>query len=155
MSGAGKTTVKSALEDLGFYCVDNLPMALLPKFIELLAGRDEVTRAGLVVDARSGDFLTDTSRVLSDLRAAGHSIDVLFLDAPSEIILRRFSETRRRHPLLGKDIRSDIEAERTRLSASARGSHRGHRYRRAQRAQLARHRPWPLRPRRGQPGRDA
>jgi UPF0042 nucleotide-binding protein len=92
-------------------------MALLPKFIELLAGRDEVTRAGLVVDARSGDFLTDTSRVLSDLRTAGHSIDVLFLDAPSEIILRRFSETRRRHPLLGKDIRSDIEAERTRLSA--------------------------------------
>jgi UPF0042 nucleotide-binding protein len=117
VSGAGKTTVKSALEDLGFYCVDNLPMALLPKFIELLAGRDEVTRAGLVVDARSGDFLTDTSRVLSDLRTAGHSIDVLFLDAPSEIILRRFSETRRRHPLLGKDIRSDIEAERTRLSA--------------------------------------
>jgi UPF0042 nucleotide-binding protein len=71
----------------------------------------------LVVDARSGDFLTDTSRVLSDLRAAGHSIDVLFLDAPSEIILRRFSETRRRHPLLGKDIRADIEAERTRLAA--------------------------------------
>jgi RNase adapter protein RapZ len=117
VSGAGKTTVKSALEDLGFYCVDNLPMALLPRFIELLAGRDEVTRAGLVVDARSGDFLTDTSRVLADLRAAGHSIDVLFLDAPDEILLRRFSETRRRHPLHGKDIRSDIESERTRLAS--------------------------------------
>ena len=116
VSGAGKTTVKSALEDLGFYCVDNLPMALLPKFIELLAGREEVTRAGLVVDARSGDFLTDTSRVLADLRTLGHSIDVLFLDAPDEILLRRFSETRRRHPLHGKDIRSDIEAERTRLA---------------------------------------
>ena len=71
VSGAGKTTVKSALEDLGFYCVDNLPIALLPRFIELLAGRDEVMRAGLVVDARSGDFLSDTSRVLSELRAAG------------------------------------------------------------------------------------
>src|SRR5512137_1957326 len=116
VSGAGKTTVKSALEDLGFYCVDNLPMALLPKFIELLAGRDEVMRAGLVVDARSGDFLTDTSRVLSDLRAAGHVIEVLFLDAPDQILLRRFSETRRRHPLQGKDIRADIELERTRLA---------------------------------------
>jgi UPF0042 nucleotide-binding protein len=117
VSGAGKTTVKSALEDLGFYCVDNLPIALLPKFIELLAGREEVTRAGLVVDARSGDFLTDTSRVLADLRAAGHSIDVLFLDAPDEILIRRFSETRRRHPLQGHDIRADIESERTRLIA--------------------------------------
>jgi UPF0042 nucleotide-binding protein len=116
VSGAGKTTVKSALEDLGFYCVDNLPMALLPRFIELLAGREEVTRAGLVVDARSGDFLTDTARVLADLRGAGHSIDVLFLDAPDEILLRRFSETRRRHPLQGKDIRADIEAERARLA---------------------------------------
>jgi UPF0042 nucleotide-binding protein len=116
VSGAGKTTVKSALEDLGFYCVDNLPMALLPRFIELLAGREEVMRAGLVVDARSGDFLTDTSRVLSDLRAAGHAIDVLFLDAPDEVLLRRFSETRRPHPLHGKDIRADIEAERARLT---------------------------------------
>jgi UPF0042 nucleotide-binding protein len=116
VSGAGKTTVKSALEDLGFYCVDNLPMALLPKFIELLAGREEVMRAGLVVDARSGDFLTDTAHVLNDLRVAGHSIEVLFLDAPDEILLRRFSETRRRHPLHGKDIRADIEAERTRLA---------------------------------------
>jgi len=96
--------------------VDNLPMALLPRFIELLAGRDEVTRAGLVVDARSGDFLTDTARVLADLRAAGHAIDVLFLDAPDEILLRRFSETRRPHPLHGKDIRADIEAERARLA---------------------------------------
>jgi len=116
VSGAGKTTVKSALEDLGFYCVDNLPMALLPRFIELLAGREEVARAGLVVDARSGDFLTDTSRVLGDLRTAGHSIDVLFLDAPDEILLRRFSETRRRHPLQGRDIRADIAIERSRLT---------------------------------------
>ena len=117
VSGAGKTTVKSALEDLGFYCVDNLPIALLPRFIELLAGREEVTRAGLVVDARSGDFLTDTARVLADLRAAGHAIDVLFLDAPDAVLLRRFSETRRPHPLHGKDIRADIEVERTRLAA--------------------------------------
>jgi UPF0042 nucleotide-binding protein len=117
VSGAGKTTAKSALEDLGFYCVDNLPMALLPKFVELLAGREEVTRFALVVDARSGDFLTDASRVLADLRAAGHAIEVVFLDAPDEVLLRRFSETRRRHPLSGKDIRAGLTTERARLVA--------------------------------------
>jgi len=117
VSGAGKSTAKSALEDLGFYCVDNLPMTLMPRFIELLAGREEVTRAGLVVDARSGEFLSDSARVLSDLRAAGHSIEVLFLDAPDEVLLRRFSETRRRHPLSGTDIRVGIQAERMRLAS--------------------------------------
>jgi UPF0042 nucleotide-binding protein len=117
VSGAGKTTAKSALEDLGFYCVDNLPMTLLPRFIELLAEREEVSRAGLVVDARSGEFLMDTARVLADLRTAGHSIEVLFLDAPDEVLLRRFSETRRRHPLSGHDIRAGIAAERSRLQS--------------------------------------
>ena len=81
VSGAGKSTAKSALEDLGFYCVDNLPMTLMPRFIELLAGREEVTRAGLVVDARSGEFLADSARVLSDLRAAGHSIEALLANS--------------------------------------------------------------------------
>ncbi len=116
VSGAGKSTALHALEDLGFYCADNLPMPLLPKFIELLAVREEIARAALVVDARSGDFLDDTRPVLADLRAAGHSIDVLYLDAPDDILLRRFSETRRRHPLSGTDIRAGLLAERARLS---------------------------------------
>ncbi len=116
VSGAGKSTALHALEDLGFYCADNLPMPLLPKFIELLAVREEIARAALVVDARSGDFLDDTRPVLADLRAAGHSIDVLFLDAPDDNLIRRFSETRRRHPLSGTDIRAGLAAERTRLS---------------------------------------
>lgn len=116
VSGAGKSTALRTLEDLGYYCADNLPMPLLPKFIELLAVREEVTRAALVVDARSGDFLDDTSQVLTGLRAAGHHIEVLFLDAPDEILIRRFSETRRRHPLAGTDIRAGLLAERKRLS---------------------------------------
>lgn len=116
VSGAGKSTALRTLEDLGFYCADNLPMPLLPKFIELLAVREEVTRAALVVDARSGDFLDDTHQVLGQLRAAGHSIEVLFLDAPDEVLIRRFSETRRRHPLSDTDIRSGLLAERKRLS---------------------------------------
>lgn len=116
VSGAGKSTALRTLEDLGYYCADNLPMPLLPKFIELLAVREEVTRAALVVDARSGDFLDDTAQVLGGLRALGHGIEVLFLDAPDDVLIRRFSETRRRHPLSGTDIRAGLEAERKRLA---------------------------------------
>jgi UPF0042 nucleotide-binding protein len=112
VSGAGKSTALRALEDLGFYCADNLPMPLLPKFIELLTAREEIGRAALVVDARSGDFLEDAEPVLAALRAAGHSIEVLFLDAPDEVLLRRFSETRRRHPLSGTNIREGLTTER-------------------------------------------
>lgn len=115
VSGAGKSTALRTLEDLGFYCADNLPMPLLPKFVELLAVREEVPRAALVVDARSGDFLDDTSQVLADLRASGHAIDLLFLDAPDDVLLKRFSETRRRHPLSGTDIRAGLLAERRHL----------------------------------------
>jgi RNase adapter protein RapZ len=115
VSGAGKSTALRALEDLGFYCADNLPMPLLPKFIELLAAREEVSRAALVVDARSGDFLEDAAPTLEAVRAAGHSIEILFLDAPDEVLIRRFSETRRRHPLSGSNVREGLAAERTSL----------------------------------------
>jgi len=116
VSGAGKSTALRALEDLGFYCADNLPMPLLPKFIELLAAREEIGLAALVVDTRSGDFLEDTEPVLSALRTAGHSIEVLFLDAPDDVLIRRFSETRRRHPLSGTNIREGLATERNSLA---------------------------------------
>jgi UPF0042 nucleotide-binding protein len=116
VSGAGKSTALRALEDLGFYCADNLPMPLLPKFIELLADREEVARAALVVDARSGDFLDDAGPILSAVRAAGHSIEVLFLDAPDGVLIRRFSETRRRHPLSGNNVQEGLLAERVSLA---------------------------------------
>jgi UPF0042 nucleotide-binding protein len=112
VSGAGKTTALHALEDLDFYCADNLPMPLLPRFIELLAGRDEVQRAALVVDARSEEFLGDASAILADLRRAGHEIEILFLDAPDDVLVRRFSETRRRHPLSETNVRAGLLAER-------------------------------------------
>jgi RNase adapter protein RapZ len=116
VSGAGKSTALRALEDLGFYCADNLPMPLLPKFIELLAAREEVARAALVVDTRSGDFLDDATSMLETVRAAGHSIEVLFLDAPDETLIRRFSETRRRHPLSGNNVREGLASERSSLA---------------------------------------
>jgi UPF0042 nucleotide-binding protein len=115
VSGAGKSTALRALEDLGYYCADNLPMPLLPKFVELLSTRAEIDRAGLVIDARGGEFLQDTTSILADIRAAGHSLEVLFLDAGDDILLRRFSETRRRHPLSDTDIRSGLRAERDQL----------------------------------------
>jgi UPF0042 nucleotide-binding protein len=116
VSGAGKSTALKALEDLGFYCADNLPMPLLPKFIELLAAREEVARAALVVDTRSGDFLDDAAPMLEAVRGAGHSIEVLFLDAPDDVLIRRFSETRRRHPLSGSNVREGLASERSSLA---------------------------------------
>jgi UPF0042 nucleotide-binding protein len=116
VSGAGKSTALRALEDLGYYCADNLPMPLLPKLVELLSTRAEIDRAGLVIDARGGEFLQGTTAILADIRAGGHSLEVLFLDAGDDILLRRFSETRRRHPLSDTDIRGGLVAERDQLT---------------------------------------
>lgn len=115
VSGAGKSTALRALEDLDYYCADNLPLPLLPKFVELLAARSEVGRAALGVDARSGDFLAQCRPIFVDIRAAGHDLEIVFLDASDDILIRRFSETRRRHPLSSTDVRSALIAERTQL----------------------------------------
>jgi RNase adapter protein RapZ len=116
VSGAGKSTALRALEDLGFYAVDNLPLPLVPELIDLLASRPDVDRAALGVDARSGNFLEGVAAVFADLRARGHSVEVLFLEASDEILIRRFSETRRRHPLSDTDIRAGVAAERRTLA---------------------------------------
>ncbi len=116
MSGGGKSTAMRALEDLGYYCADNLPIPLLPKFVELLAGREDIERAALVVDTRMGEFLQSTSATLTAIRGAGHAVEVLFFDAADDILIRRFSETRRRHPLSETDIRVGLLLERTALA---------------------------------------
>ena len=115
VSGAGKSTALRALEDLDYYCADNLPLPLLPKFVELLSTREETERAALGIDARSGDFLADSPQILAGIRAAGHALEVLFLDAPDDVLIRRFSETRRRHPLMSTDIRAALLEERRQL----------------------------------------
>jgi UPF0042 nucleotide-binding protein len=115
VSGAGKSTALRALEDLGYYAVDNLPLALLPQLIELLGGRPDVDRVTLGLDARAG-VLTGAPAIFADLRNAGHTVEVLFLDASDEILIRRFSETRRRHPLSDTDIRAGLAAERRALA---------------------------------------
>ncbi len=118
VSGSGKSTALRALEDAGFYCVDNLPIVFLEKLLELSAHtKGEVTRIGLVVDAREGRFLGDAPRVIEEVRRKGAQVDVLFLDASDEALLRRFSETRRRHPLAmsAASVPEGIAAERLAL----------------------------------------
>jgi UPF0042 nucleotide-binding protein len=116
VSGAGKSTALRALEDLGFYAADNLPLPLVPKFLELVSTRADIDRAALGIDARGGDFLQDAASIFEDIKKSGHTLEILFLDASDEILIRRFSETRRRHPLSDTDIRAGILEERQKLA---------------------------------------
>ncbi len=116
VSGAGKSTALRALEDGGYYCVDNLPLPLLGRFVELLRQAGEARRTALVVDAREGDFLSGYREQFAALTEQGFELDVLFLDASDDVLVRRFSETRRRHPLAGDDLRRGILLERSLLA---------------------------------------
>jgi RNase adapter protein RapZ len=113
MSGSGKTTAVRALEDAGYFCIDNLPAPLLLKVTEL-GGENQ--RLAFVMDIREGGFLRDAPKVLDEARRAGHQVEVLFLDASDESLLRRYSETRRKHPLAPKGSAADgIAKEREML----------------------------------------
>ena len=117
LSGSGKSVVIRALEDNGFFCIDNLPVVLIPKFIDLCQGyREGIQRIALGIDLRERLFLQSWPEVLTELRIAGHRVEVLFLDAADEVLLRRFSETRRPHPLAGEgSIQEGIVRERKAL----------------------------------------
>ncbi len=118
LSGAGKSTTIKVFEDLGYYCVDNLPPVLLPKIVEVVSeARGEEARVALGVDIRGKEFLPDLSRVLDELRKGKNAVHVLFLDAADEALVRRFSETRRKHPLAARGgARDAIRKERGILS---------------------------------------
>jgi UPF0042 nucleotide-binding protein len=117
LSGSGKSVAIRALEDLGFFCIDNLPAPLIPKFIDLCHGyREDTKRIALGLDLRGGQFLKDWPDVLATLRPAGHHVQVVFFDATDEVLLRRFNETRRPHPLAGSgSIQEGIGRERKAL----------------------------------------
>jgi len=119
VSGSGKTTALRALEDGGFYCIDNFPVVFLEKLVELIGHTaGEVSRLALVVDAREGRFLRDAPRIIEEVRAKGGDVVVLYLDASDESLVRRYSETRRRHPLAGESgsVPEGIAAERKALA---------------------------------------
>lgn len=119
LSGSGKSFAIRALEDNGFFCVDNFPALLIPKFIDLCQGyQEEIRRIALGVDLRGGHFLQALPDVLADLRQAGHHVQVVFFDADDDVLLRRFSETRRPHPQAGEDsIQEGISRERKALES--------------------------------------
>ena len=117
LSGSGKSTALRAFEDMGFFCVDNLPIRLFPKFLELSSENSEVNKIATVMDVREKEFLISYERVFEEIHAQGYKIEILFLEASDEVLIRRFKETRRRHPL-AKDgaILEGIAKERACLS---------------------------------------
>jgi UPF0042 nucleotide-binding protein len=114
LSGSGKSTALKALEDMGFFCVDNMPVVLLPKFLELRsAGASEVQRLAVGMDLREREFASKHAEVFAGLKEEGYRIEVLFLEAGDDALLSRFSQTRRHHPLSHKaSLRDNINAER-------------------------------------------
>jgi UPF0042 nucleotide-binding protein len=117
LSGSGKTHALRAFEDAGWFCVDNLPVALIPSFVELALRSRELERAALVVDLRGPGFLERFPEIYRRLRARGVPVGLLFLEADERVLLHRFSETRRPHPLavnqpVGEGLREEREALR-------------------------------------------
>lgn len=117
LSGSGKSHAMRVLEDDGFFCIDNLPVLLIPKFIDLCQGyREEIQKIALGIDLRSGFFFQYWPDVLTEIRQSGHRLKVLFFDSTDEILLRRFNETRRPHPLAGSgSVQEGIARERKAL----------------------------------------
>ena len=118
LSGAGKSYAIKCFEDMGFFCVDNLPTTLIPTFADLVARADTKRgRVALGVDVREGEYLSHFLEALAELRSRGHSVEVLFLEAGEEALVRRYRETRRRHPLAPDgNVLDGIRAERKALS---------------------------------------
>ena len=117
LSGSGKSTAVRALEDEGFFCLDNLPVSLVATFVELVEhSREDIRDVALVMDIRSRDFIKGYDQVFQDLTSAGHSVMIFYFDATDEVLIRRFSETRRRHPVEGASVPEGIRFERDQLA---------------------------------------
>src|ERR1051325_653119 len=116
MSGAGMISALKLFEDLGYFAGDNLPVQLIPTFVLLCDESSEINHTAFVVDVRSGDFLKLFPRIHTELRAKGYDTQVLFLEADDEVLLRRYSETRRPHPLSDASVVLATEHERQMLA---------------------------------------
>lgn len=118
ISGSGKSTAIRVLEDLGFYCIDNLPVTLIPRFLELCENsKEHIGRVALGIDVRERVSLHEYPTVFAELRKSGHRVEILFFEAADEVLVRRFSETRRPHPAaLEGGVLQGIRVERERLA---------------------------------------
>jgi UPF0042 nucleotide-binding protein len=125
-SGSGKSTVIAALEDAGFYCVDNMPVAMLPGFMELpMESEPEIAGLAFVMDLREKGFLSRYDFVLKSLKKKGYRFEIIFLEADEETLLKRYSQTRRHHPLSrGKSLLEGIRAEENALKELRKAAHR-------------------------------
>ena len=119
MSGGGKSTAMNMLEDAGFYCADNMPVALIEKFMELLSMPNcEIEKAALGLDVRADQSFDDVNKLIDELREKGYPIEILFLEASDRVLLKRYKETRRLHPLsTDGDLMRGITCEREILSS--------------------------------------
>ncbi len=117
MSGAGKSSVLKMLEDAGYFCVDNLPIQLIYKLVQLtFNGKEKIDKVALGVDIRSGQALEELDEVLEQMKKDGYLYEILFLEAKTEVLVKRYKETRRLHPLSGTGrIEHGIEMERKKL----------------------------------------
>jgi RNase adapter protein RapZ len=112
LSGAGKSTALRALEDIEFFCVDNIPLPLVAHMVDHLAHEGDRDKLAIALDSRQRRHLGEWATALAKLRGSGHRIEVMFLEATDEVLLRRFSETRRRHPLSGDDLTDGVHLDR-------------------------------------------
>jgi len=117
LSGSGKSTAINALEDIGFFCVDNMPVQLLPKFLELRSwGVSEAQKFAFVMDLREKEFVEKHQEIFQQLRDEGYHLEVIFLKASEDVLLKRYSETRRQHPVSkGKSLLENIRSEKEQL----------------------------------------
>ncbi len=117
MSGAGRSTAMKMIEDMGFFCIDNLPIPLLDKLVELSVNLAELQKIAIGIDVRNGKGLSSIKDTLDQMDAKGISYEILYMDAEDEVLLKRYKETRRNHPLAaGERIDKGIQEERKELS---------------------------------------
>lgn len=114
MSGGGKSTALKMLEDAGFYCVDNLPVSLIEKFVELISmPNSEISKVALGLDVRTDQSFEDTTRILKQLKQKGYKFEILFMEADENVLIKRYKETRRVHPLaLDGRVEDGVRMER-------------------------------------------
>ena len=118
MSGAGKSTVMKMMEDMGFFCIDNLPLLLLDKLVDLASGvqQADMEKVAIGIDVRNRQGLTQAKEILSQLKAKEATYEILFLDAENDVLVKRYKETRRSHPLTGPNrVDQGIVEERKQL----------------------------------------
>lgn len=124
LSGSGKSTVINALEDIGFFCIDNMPVVLLPTFVELLHQSSwDINKVAIVMDVRERRFLSEFPNVFKELAEGGQQYHIIFLEARDDVLIRRYKETRRSHPM-AENPREGIARERTALGDLKSRSHR-------------------------------